>query len=96
MMSDRVRNILAALFLALGISLVIHFVLFAIVASGGNVSFLARAAETMLAPAGAITERFLPGHTLAQIVYDFAISVVLYMLVLWPVVAVVRLRRSRA
>jgi len=94
-MSDRVRNILAALFVALGISLVIHFVLFVVVASGGNLSFLGRAAEVMLTPAGAITEHILPGHTLAQIVCDFVISVLLYMLVLWPVVVVVRVRRGR-
>lgn len=96
MMTDRVRNFLAPLLIAAGISLTIHFLLFIVVASAGNESsVLARAAEAILAPAGAIAEDLLPGHSLAQFVYIFVISVVLYLVVLWPLVAVVNRRYSR-
>lgn len=97
MSRSRLRSVLTVLFIALGASLILHAVLFVIVASNGNESSaLARAAEAMLAPAEAITERLLPGHSEAQIIDGFAISVVLYAAALCPVVALLRLRRDRA
>lgn len=95
-MSDRLREILIALVTAVGASIFLNFVLLAIAVFAQNGSSLTtRVADAMMAPAGALTERFLPGHSGAQLFFGFVISCVLYTLVIWPVIALPRLGRRR-
>jgi hypothetical protein len=95
MSSIHLRRILTNLVIALGVSLVTHFVLFVIVASITNESSVwVRTAEAILTPAEGIVEHIAPGHSGAQIFYGFVVSVALYTLVLWPLTALLSLRRK--
>ena len=96
MMTERLRKVFVAMFIALGLSLVLHFVLFMVVAlARTESSILVRMAEAMLTPAAAITEHIAPGHSLAQVFYGFVVSVVLYTVALWPTSALLTLRRKQ-
>ena len=95
-MSDRLRSILIALTVAVAISLVIHFLLFAIVFFGtSESSLLLSVAEGLLAPAGAIIDRIGGGHSFVQVFYGFLISGMLYTLAIWPLISAFLLLRKR-
>ena len=96
MSSIKLRGILNNLVIASGISLVIHFVLFVIVASDTNESSVwVRTSEAILAPAERTIEYIAPGHSGVQIFYGFVVSMALYTLALWPLTALLSLRRTR-
>jgi heme/copper-type cytochrome/quinol oxidase subunit 4 len=96
MTTERLRRVSVALFVALGISIALHFILFMVVASGGNESsVVVRTAESMLTPGEAITERIAPGHSGAQIFYGFVVSIALYTVALWLPCALLSLRRKQ-
>lgn len=91
------RRILIAFFMALAVSLIVHAIMFAIVASTrSESSVLVRITEAILTPAERITEHIAPGHSGAQIFYGFVVSVVLYTVALWPLTALLSLRRKQA
>lgn len=94
--NNRPQRFLTSFFIALGISIFMHFFLFVVVAaSGKETSALVRAAEAMLTPAEGITERIAPGHSGSQIYYGFVVSTGLYAVVLWPITAFMLLRRKQ-
>jgi hypothetical protein len=78
---------------ALGISIIIHFVLLGIAVLGTPDSLLVRTADTVLVPGMWIAEKIVPGHTGVQIFYAILISAVVCALVLLPLVALVSILR---